>query len=349
MTAPAPAQGATPGGGSRATSLLRNALRLVGPVLLAVVLFRMKDREAVLNTLRSALGWKLALAILLNILSIHLKVWRWSVLLSARGISFPMKRAWSAFLASSYVGMLTPGRVGDVLRVQYLRYDKGVTYAEGVASVVMDRICDLYVLAAMVGLAIVRFRTVVAGQLAQITWVTLVLIVLGPLLFLIPGIAEAVASRLYSKLVRGPDAESGFALFLRALRETVNRKLWGALAITLLAFALNFFQAWLLAGALGLAISFYDVGCLLAIASLLGLLPISVSGLGVRELIYALVFPVLGYTAADGVAFGLLVFAVLYLFVVLLGFIGWQLAPPPIGLPPRGEGVPVGGTGTRTG
>jgi hypothetical protein len=38
----------------------------------------------------------------------------------------------------------------------------------------------------------------------------------------------------------------------------------------------------LVAHAMGLPMSFYDATCLLAIASLLGLLPISVSGVGVR-------------------------------------------------------------------
>lgn len=316
----------------RGAFALRMLLRLIGPVLLLLVFVRMDDRQAVLDLLRSAFGWQLLAATALNVLSVHVKVMRWGVLLRARGIHYPARRIWSCYLASSYIGMLTPGRVGDVLRVQYLRHDKGVPYAEGLASIVVDRLCDLYVLAALVGLAIVRFRSVFAGQLAYLTWITMALTVLGPLLFFIPGIAEAVAARVYSKLVRGPGAETGFSVFLQAMRGSIGKGLWLAIPLTVLAFCIAFLQGYLLAGALGLDISYYDVGCLLAIASLLGLLPISISGLGVRELIYSLVFPLLGYTAASGVGFGLLVFAVLYLFIVLLGFIGWQLDPPPFGL-----------------
>ncbi len=321
--------------------MLRMLLRLVGPVLLLVVLGRMKDRGLVFDQLKSSLSLPLFAALGLNLLMIHLKVWRWVLLLRARGITFPMKRAWSSFLASSYVGMLTPGRVGDVLRVQYLRHDLGVSYAEGLASVVVDRFCDLYVLVAFVSLAIIRFRSVIAGQLAYLTWITIALTVLGPLLFFIPGIAEAVAARVYAKLVRGPNAEAGFSLFLQAMRASLGRVLWVVIPLTVFAFVVNFFQGYLLAQALGINIPVYDVGCLLAIASLLGLLPISISGLGVREFLYGLVFPLLGYSEAHGVGFGLLVFSVLYLFVVFLGFIGWQVAPPPFGLPPRGEGTSV--------
>ena len=94
-------------------------------------------------------------------------------------------------------------------------------------------------------------------------------------------------------------------------------------------FAVNYLQGWLIARAMGLPMTFLDATCLLAIASLLGLLPISVSGIGVRELFFSLAFPMLGFAAADGVTFGLLVFFVIYLVIVAIGFVSWQVAPPP--------------------
>lgn len=338
-----PTEGEPPKPAKRAPVLLRTLLRLVGPILLVVVLARVKDRGAVMNAVKAALGWQLAVALALNFAITHVKVLRWNVLLRARGIAYPMKRAWLCFLATSYVGLLTPGRVGDVLRVHYLRHDLGVSYAEGLASIVVDRVCDLYVLAAFVALAIVRFRDVFADELAIVTWVTMALTVLGPLLLFIPGLAEPVAKRIYSKLARGAGAEEGFTSFLTALRASVGKVLVVAIPLTVLAFCINYLQGFLLAQAMGMKISFYDVGCLLAIASLLGLLPISVSGLGVRELLYSLAFPLLGYTASDGVGFGLVVFAVLYLCVVLMGFVGWQLAPPPLGMPAGGIEVKIKG------
>src|ERR1044072_1222824 len=122
---------------------LRWALRLIGPVLLVIVIYRLPDRAAILKALGSADVWPLAAAVLLNAVNLQVKVSRWRVLLQTQGQHYSMKRAWAAYLSSSYVGMLTPGRVGDVLRVQYLRHDLGMGYAEGLATVVMDRLCDL--------------------------------------------------------------------------------------------------------------------------------------------------------------------------------------------------------------
>ena len=64
------------------------------------------------------------------------------------------------------------------------------------------------------------------------------------------------------------------------------------------------------------------------------LVPISVSGVGVREVLFALVFPALGYGVEAGVGLGLLVFAVMYLAPIAAGFASFQAAPPPSGPAP---------------
>jgi hypothetical protein len=228
--------------------------------------------------------------------------------------------------------MLTPGRVGDVLRIQYLRRERGAPYAEGLASVVVDRLCDLYVLGAFVAVAAVRFSSVIAGELAFVTWLTLAATVIGPLVLWIPGLAERVFRVIYRRLAKGSDGGSGgIDLFLAAVRSAASRRLFVTIPLTLAAYLLNALQGWLLARAIGAPLPFVDVACLLAIANLLGLLPISISGLGVRELLYSLIFPMFGYAASVGVTFGLLIFGALYVFIVLLGFVAWQIDPPPVG------------------
>ncbi|WP_437764213.1 lysylphosphatidylglycerol synthase transmembrane domain-containing protein [Sorangium sp. So ce281] len=311
---------------------LRAFVRLIGPLLLVLVVARMDDRDAVLGAVVSASAGPLALAAALNVLNIHLKVVRWDALLRARGIVYPLRRAWSAYATSLYVGMLTPGRVGDLLRIRYLRHDLGVPYAEGLATVVMDRLCDLYVLAAFVAVGVARYSAVIAGRLAWLTWGGIALTVLAPLVLLIPGLAERLLLAFSRKLAKDPSesAEPGAASrFLVALRAHVGRGLLFTLPVTMATFVVNFAQGYLIARALGVPLALLDVTCLLAIANLLGLLPISIAGVGVRELFFSLVFPSLGFTAEHGVSFGLLVFAVVYLNVVAVGFVSWQLAPPP--------------------
>lgn len=322
------AMAAKSSGPERKKSVTKTVIRLIGPVILVFLVLRIGDTRAILKALAGADLWPLGIALVLNLACNHFKVLRWTALLRRRGVEYPLKRAWTSFLSSVYVGMLTPGRVGDVLRVQYLRHDAGIPYPEGLAIVVMDRICDLYVLVGFVALGVLRFSQVLVGKLAVVMWLGVALTVLGPLLLLIPGIAERLMSGVYERVAkeRSPD---GLSRFLAALRDQVGPAIARSLLLTLAAFLVNYAQGWLIATAMHLTITFYDVVCLLAIASLLGLLPISVSGVGVREAFFALVFPLLGYSKETGVGFGLLVFITIYLAVVGLGFVSWQIAPPP--------------------
>lgn len=328
-----------------ANRLYKTAIRLVGPVILLLLILRIGDTRAILQTLERADIFPIVLALLLNVPAAHFKVLRWTALLRRRGVQYPTKRAWTSMLSSVYVGMLTPGRIGDVLRVQYLRHDAGMSYAEGLAIVVMDRICDLYVLVGFVALGVARFSQVLVGELAVIMWGGVAATVLVPLVLLIPGVAEALMGRVYRRVAKDADeTTTGLSRFLGALRDQVGPQIAGSIALTLAAFLVNYAQGWLITRALHLQIAFYDVVCLLAIASLLGLLPISISGLGVRELFFALVFPVLGLTKETGVSFGLLVFLTIYLALVALGFVSWQIAPPPAApSPARGSPGERGG------
>ncbi len=323
---PAPAPTPTP-----LRRLLKTAIRLLGPAILLFVLLRLQDPRAIGHAIaRSDLLW-LGGAILLNPVNIHLKVLRWQLLLRTRGIHYSTKRAWLAFLTSAYVAMLTPGRVGDVLRIQYLRHDADVPYSEGLASIVMDRLCDLYVLSAFVAFAAVRYGQAIAGQLALLTWGCLAAVVLGPLVLFVPGVAERVLGVVYRRIGRDPEGK-GLGRFLEAVRANVGWPLLITIPVTAATFLVNYVQGSMVAQAMGIDVSFVDVTCLLAIASLLGLLPISVSGVGVREAFFAVLFPTLGYGAETGVTFGLLVFVVIYVAITLMGFIAWQVSPPPTGL-----------------
>jgi len=318
-------------------STVRWALRLVGPLLLVVVLWRIDDPGRLFGMIAKAKPGPIAVAVAGALAALHFKVIRWRLLLRHRGHHYSLRRAYIAVLASLYLGMLTPGRVGDALRVQYVQHDVNVRYPDGLAVTVMDRFCDLYVLAAFVAVGATRFTAYLSETIAYATAVAVAVAVLGPLVFLVPNVAEQTMGRVWKRLSKNQigsrrDGETSFETFLAALRSLVKLRLVWPVALTALAYLSNYVQGYFIAQALGTPLSFIDVLSLLAISSLLGLMPISVSGLGVREAFLALMFPALGLLASEGVAFGLLVFALMYLIYIVIGFVSWQGAPPPCGL-----------------
>ena len=287
---------------------MRWAVRLVGPFILVLVILQIDDPAGVLRALAACDPWWLAGALLLNLVNVHLKVERWRLLLAQRGIDYPRRRAWTSFLSSSFLGLTTPGRVGDALRVRHLHRDAGVAYPVGFATLIVDRLFDVYVLVGFVGFATACHASAMGSELSLLLGCALAAAIFGPpALLFIPGASGARIRR-----------------FVEGVFTAAGRSLVPAGGYTLATFAVTYLQAALIAGAMGLALPFVDVICLTAIASLLALLPISISGVGAREAYFALVFPPLGLRADQGVAFGLMVFAVVHLALTVLGFVAWQ-------------------------
>ncbi len=305
-------------------SILAWGVRLLGPALLLVLLARMDAPRTVVDSLLAADMRYVVAALALNVFNIHLKVDRWRGLLRATGIEYPRKPAWGGFMSSMYLGMVTPGRVGDALRAHYLHKDLGVPYSDGVASVVVDRVCDLLVLAVLASLAVVHFGAALF-DLRGVLWGFVAASLLLPIPLLVPTRLDDLLTNVARRLLSKPDKVLGM---LRAFRAYRVGAVVAALPATVLAFVVNFVQGWLVMRGLGLDLTFFDVSALVVLGSLVGLMPISVSGIGLREAVFAAIFPMLGYAADAGVTFGLAFFLVIYVALALLGFVAWQVRPP---------------------
>lgn len=316
----------------RPRRLLRLGVRLIGPALLLVVLLRVQGLGAVLAALTWDDAGPLTAGLALGALAYPLRALRWRTLLAARGHPYGVWRALLSLLSAGYVGHLTPGRVGDVLRLQYLRHDLGMPYADGLALLMIDRCCDVYVPLTVAVVAACSLSSVLTGELVLVTWLGVLFMAAGPPLLFVPATARwaaALALRLAPRWAAGDGADRFFA----GLRRQRPRHLAVAAALTALAMALHYAQAYAVALALDLGLSFVDVVFLLAISGVLGAVPITIAGLGVRELFFALAFPSLGGSSGAGVIFGLGVFLIVHVPATGLGLLSWLIAPPPLGDP----------------
>lgn len=305
----------------------RLAMRLLGPLLIVWVMWRFADLGLLVDTFAQAAAWPLVAAVLLDAVVVHAKLWRWRYLLRSVDVPLSVGSAYRAYLPSLFLGLVTPGRVGDALRIQYLKRDHSVGYSDGLAVSIVDRLCDVYVLLAFVALGIVHLANVISAPLARTTWIAVVVVALAPAFLFVRGVAEPAAQWLYGRFADG-ESHEGLSVFFTALRRQLGPSLVVPVVLTVVAFVTNYVQAWLVTRALGIDLTFIDVAALLAISSLLSLLPISISGIGVRESFFALIFPAFGLVETLGIAFGFGVLGVIYVPALLAGFIAWVAWPP---------------------
>ena len=118
------------------------AFRLIGLGILVLILLKL-DLKATISTLAGVRWGYLVLAVAVNPLLFGIKSWRWRELLRMQGIGYRWLDAFLAFLAGLFLGLVTPGRVGEVGKAFYLKQDLDVLVSEGLANVLMDRLFDL--------------------------------------------------------------------------------------------------------------------------------------------------------------------------------------------------------------
>jgi len=299
----------------------RFGFRLVGLALVAYVVAS-SDWAAVLDTFSHVSVFRVAAITLLFLPIMAVKAWRWEKLLLSQAIRYPLVRIFPVSLYTNALGFLSPGRLGELFKITFVCRETGAAIAPAAVTVVADRVLDLLFLLAVsfLGASVYIWKT-------------------GPgaaLLFSLVGVALCAGCLMLMvrygsmKLVAVPEKEGGEAeagpgglagALLRGLGSLLHpRRLAFLGGLTALATLLHFYQNMLFAHQLGLELDIGQVGFALALVSVVSWLPVSVMGIGTREvtLIYSL--GIFGVDQAHAVSYSLLIFAVQ--LVVNLGVAG---------------------------
>jgi glycosyltransferase 2 family protein len=305
---------------NRARALAIAIARGLASVLFLVLLVRKVpslDADRLFPQANARTFWWLSGALLLSVVSVVLSAWRWQQVLAALGLPARASRLLRHYLAGLFVGNVLPSTIGgDVLRVTRLSADNGERPAS-FASVVLERLTGWVVLPLITlfaflinpGLRHLGAATTVAFTLSITTLVLLVLI---------------VVVAVHPALRRLDTAASGWQSFAGAVRKGLEefRKHPGAAANmlgTCFVYQLAVVMAALMAAnALDLHIGPTAMLAFMPAVAIAQALPISLSGLGVREGAFVLFLTPLGVATDQAIALGLLVY-LLNLAVSLLG------------------------------
>jgi uncharacterized protein (TIRG00374 family) len=304
------------------------AFRLIGLVILVLILARL-DLAATAATLAGVHWGYLLLAVAAVPALFGLKSWRWRRLLRLQEIEYPGRDAFLAFMAGLFLGLLTPGRVGEMGRALYLKQDLDLPISEGLVTVLMDRLFDLYAITVLGTAGLVWFRLLPSWALALIMTGLVGLLLMPLALLSARGAAWGLSLVGSMPFLRDPGDRLAEATgrFQRGLRPLLTPRLVVPLILTMIAQCLFFGQAQLLALALDLELSIIYLAVSVSIAGVLTLLPISFSGLGTRDAILIAMFAPLGLVAEQAVAFSTLFFLAFYVGGGLIGALAWQLKP----------------------
>lgn len=285
---------------------LRAVLRWIVSLGLVAWLASRLDWPAVGRLLAGADYWLCCSAVfsgLILICGISGRLW---LMLRWGGLVVPWATAWRVTWTGQFLNSVLPGSTGgDVYKIYEISRQLGARSTEGAAAVLADR---LYALVALLGLAGIS----AAG--AGIPWLGFLggnLTLRTGLLFvsglLLTGLSVAWIARRW---LAGRSQTLGRIIgLIEATFEQVAgyflrlRVLGLALLAAMVVHIGNFFVVFLLARALHLPLEFFDVLTLMPVLMLVLLLPVTVNGHGLREVVLVGYFSWLG-TVRTGTGLG---------------------------------------------
>lgn len=294
---------------------------LVSFGLIAYFLIFRTSLKEIADVMKSvAPGW-LLLAFSLHFLGLWISAVRWRILIKAQGDSVPIVFLMKSYLVGMFFNNFLPGRIGgDVVRIwDGSRYSQSRSIARSSAVILVERLTGVLVLLVFAAAASL-FRIELAHRFPVI-WIALILGFAGLILI------AAMFSPVFARLIRIlPDR--GWGKKARAKAEEFHdalvsyRRQPGPLSQALfwaLLLQINVvFHYWFIGRALHLAIPLVDYFIFIPIVHLILLIPITINGLGLREVSYMEIFAFYGVSAGAAVSFSLLDVA----FLLILGLTG---------------------------
>lgn len=284
--------------------ILRGALSLL---LLLWVLGR-ADWSGVVEHLDDADWLYLTLFVLITPVNVGISVYKWRILLAAKGFSLPFWPLFQMYVASQFYNKFLPSTVGgDALRALMLnRIMAEPRHALG--SIVMERLTGLLVLTLLGGGAVWAAPELHANRPLMILVAVSILASVGLFVAVLSRRVIGLLRRLFGgwQLARRLLAKAdGFQRTLHEYRHSPDAMVL-SLALSCLFYVGLIVNIWLVCAGIGQSVSWSTVAIVVPVVLLVSLLPVTVGGLGLTEWTFMVGFQALGAPGALGVAASLL-------------------------------------------
>lgn len=295
-------------------------MRLIGPALLLIFLWS-SDWDQLIASFRSVQLLPVVVSLALMPVFVAVKAWRWRLIMRELGLETPrLGYLMSLYNIGLFLGGTTPGQAGDFVKAWYLR-ERGMPLPPVLFSIVLDRLFDFLIMAVLALLSLVAFLDVLppAARIATVVFASVVILLTptimarGPREWLMTNVLPLLPGPVRASFARWRDQLGELslrpALMLQLLAASVGSAVVTVGRIYLLFLAMSLANVPLLA-----------VISSTALIAILQALPISFSGIGVRDAILIAVLGRYGYGTEQALALSAL-FLLVNIEHIVVGFL----------------------------
>lgn len=301
---------------------LRWLLRLIGPAILIYFLYN-TDLSQIIS-LFGQLNWiPVIVSLVFYLPFVIVKSWRWNMIMTDLGMQAPpLGYSMVLYMIGLFIGGATPGQSGDFIKAWYLR-ERGQKIAPALFSILLDRLFDFLIMAILAVLGLISFAEYLPNEQRQAiiygTIIFAILIIIALPALMLRGPRHWIVDQI---LRITPKKLQGFLIKLRTQFEPLNIKpvlLGKLLFATLLSASSTIFRLWMLFLALGIFVPILPMVAAMALTSIVQVLPITVGGIGVRELILVPLLEAYNYSQEQAITLSIL-FLLINIEHIIVGF-----------------------------
>jgi len=296
-------------------------LPLIGIAIFVYIVYNL-DIEKIIVVFLSINPIFIICSLTLTIPRLIIRNTAWQIIQKEQKITISFFQSLKIFLIGYFYGSITPGYIGQLMRVPYMKEKTGAPYGKLFVNSLMETIIHTLSLYGMMLIG----ALLVMGVLPELlyisgTWVVLLAIILfyfvkrerGEKLFRLL-IQYLIPKKLKTNLYRFVDT------FYTDFPEI--KKLLLPLILGIFTWIIIFSQEYIIVLALGIDIPYLYFLLLFPIANVVGFIPITFAGLGTRELTAIFLFSTLfGVVEEEVFVFTILGFVITDIFTGFIGFI----------------------------
>lgn len=265
--------------GWRRRAALWLAAGLLASVLIATTLFAFGESQAMLETIGRISPEVVLGCLALSLINYGTRALRWHLYTRGLelGVSLPRD---TLYYVAGFSMTLTPGKIGELLRLWFLRRGHGHGYDRTLALVAADRIADAsaLVIIALVGIALLQASVAAIAPMAAITLIAVFLAVR-------PRYLAAMVGWGYGIVGRKPRLFARLRVAVRQLARLGSpARLLAALLLSLAGWLAEALQVWWVVRTLGGAIDVWGAIVAFSVSMVVGSATMLPGGLGGTEI-----------------------------------------------------------------
>ena len=301
---------------------LKKYIGIIGIVLFIVILLNLNLNQ-LFQTLFSANPFFLGMSLIPMFFMLLFQAFKWKNILDTSNVKISFVDTTIMFLVGYYYGSITPGKLGDFIRSKYLSNHSNVSVGFSLSTIFLDRISDLIIIVYLGFIGVIFF--IFTYDIFVMPIFLLVLLFLASVCFFYVLFNEKLLSKLITTIFFRflPEKIKSFINphlndFTINLKNLVKNKkiLLQTLLLSVLIWLITALGGFFLLLSLHADVSYPFILFVTVISSLISLIPISINGLGTRELTIITLFSIIHVSPEVAFGFSLMIFCWNYLAIV---------------------------------